>query len=171
MKRRSRSPSGCEASSTRIAVDLVEVLVDPPLQALRLTEAGPGTVEEVQFLDRRHPELGMEGELVVEPARAGLLRADADEIGTGAAPGAGRRSGRRFRAGSARRSSLPHRPSRSSRQVRKVETLFDAIEPKVEPVHAALDADDQFLLSAVMRPSVRARRRRRDRASRRTRRR
>ena len=48
----------------------------------RFTDAvGRGAaVEIVQLLDRRHPEIRMELELVVEPARAALLRADAEEV-------------------------------------------------------------------------------------------
>jgi hypothetical protein len=37
----------------------------------------------MEFLDRRHPEPGVELELIVQPLRAGLLQADAKKVGAG----------------------------------------------------------------------------------------
>ena len=52
----------------------------PPL--LRPLRIGLLVVEIVQFLDVRHPEVGMQVDLVEKPAGPGLLRTDADEIRT-----------------------------------------------------------------------------------------
>ena len=40
----------------------------------------PAMVEIMQLLDRRHPEIRVGLELVIEPARAALMGADAEEI-------------------------------------------------------------------------------------------
>ena len=79
------------------------LLLRPAL--VQVVEVGPGAVEDLlgaprrpfavevmEFLDRRHPEFRMELDLVVEPAGATLLRADAQEV---------RANGRPRRAGHA----------------------------------------------------------------------
>jgi hypothetical protein len=64
----------------------------------RRLDATMTTIEKMKLLNRRHPERGMVGHLIVEPLRAGLLRTDAEKIGAGGAMSI--THGRSVRAGS-----------------------------------------------------------------------
>src|SRR6185312_16786071 len=48
----------------------------------RVADLGHVAAQIVELLDRRHPEIGMKLELIVQPARAGLLHSHAKKIRT-----------------------------------------------------------------------------------------
>ena len=73
---------GRSASLRLAAVGALEALLRPPAEIHRGRSGRGPAVEIVELLDRRHPEIRVKLELVVEPARAAFLGADAEEVGT-----------------------------------------------------------------------------------------